>query len=126
MKKRIAIIIIVLVVALQSAIIATASSMPAAQQVKTLQAVKENVAARFDALCIQNEKWEGTNLVFDRALFDAKDHISAYMFSIKKDGIAAGYLIANTLPENNIIEYGDECFLNEAMGPDTIVVHLKM
>lgn len=48
------------------------------------------------------------------------------MFSIKKDGIAAGYLIANTLPENNIIEYGDECFLNEAMSPDTIVVHLKM
>lgn len=114
MKKRIVLIAIVVAMVLQGTTAVGATSL-SEQQKTTIQTVKENVSAQFEAISVQNEKWKDTELIYSKALFDSDDQISAYKFLIKKDGNILGYLIANTLPSNNVIEYGQECFLDEAI-----------
>lgn len=81
----------------------------------TLQNVVDNVVTQFESIRVQNKTWMEANLEFDKALFDSENQISAYLFSIEKNGDKLGYLIANTSLANNIIEYGEACFLDEAM-----------
>lgn len=114
MKRKIVTMTIAFAMLLQGTTVVGATDLPEEQKT-TIQTVKSNVTTQFQMVCMQNEKWEEAELIFDKALFDSDEQVSAYKFSIRKNGEELGYLIANTMPANNIVEYGEECFLDEAM-----------
>lgn len=114
MNRKIVLTIMAFAVILQGTVGINATSIQKNEQT-TLQNVVDNVVTQFESIRVQNKTWMEANLEFDKALFDSENQISAYLFSIEKNGDKLGYLIANTSLANNIIEYGEACFLDEAM-----------
>lgn len=80
-----------------------------------IDAITKNVSNHFKRIMENNVEWKDSTIRVKKALFNSDGEINAYIFNVMKDGNRIGYLIADNEENSNIIEYGKELFLDEAL-----------
>lgn len=84
------------------------------KQEDSIASVQDNVEYQFNVLRKNKKEWKDSELVLKKVLFDSNQKVSAYLYNVKKNKQIEGYIIASSEENNNIIEFGDELFLDNA------------
>lgn len=116
MSKKICKIIIATIMLMMLGIteLSEGSIVAMSKQEDSIASVQDNVEYQFNVLRKNKKEWKDSELVLKKVLFDSNQKVSAYLYNVKKNKQIEGYIIASSEENNNIIEFGDELFLDNA------------
>ena len=110
MRKKSKVLIMYVICLLMIVASSGVSRVNAKEAEKSIYEIKNNVYKQIESFYLFHPEWKNDTIELERVLFDSKNQISAYMFSILKDGKQEGYLVADCDEQNSVIEYGENLF----------------